>query len=204
MARTARLTALTSAAWLVSGAIALAAEAVVEGTDAQSNSFPPFESSGFASQLFWLALTFGFLYWFLSTRAVPQLESTLERRSEVIEGGRTEARRLREEAEAAEAAYEQELATARRNASDIAAKARDEANRETADARAKAEAELDERLKASEAQVAETKRAALAHVDEIATDVAAALIGRVGGVEASREEIAAAIEAETARRAASA
>ena len=201
MVRMAARAALTSLPLWLAASAALAAEAAVEGTDAQSGAFPPFESEGFASQLFWLALTFGFLYWFLSTRAVPRIDETLGRREEVIEGGRTEARRLREEAEAAEAAYSQELATARRNASSIAAEARDEANRETSAARARAEADLDARLKQAEASVAETKRAALAHVDEIATDVAAAVIGRIDGVSATRDEIGAAIAAEAARRA---
>ena len=196
------ITVLASAAgaWLATGAVARAAEAAVEGTNATTGAFPPFESSGFASQLFWLAITFGGLYWFLLTRAVPRVEKALGARAEVIEGGRTEARRLREEAEAAEAAYEQELATARRDAGSIASKARDEANREAADARAKAEADLDARLKESEAKVAETKRAALAHVDEIATDVAAALMGRIDGVNATRDEIGAAIRSEAERR----
>ena len=187
--------ALTGA---TAASVAHAAEEAVEGTDATTGAFPPFETEGFASQLFWLALTFGFLYWFLSTRAIPRVETSLEGRGEVIEGGRTEARRLREEAEAAEAAYEQELATARRDAQRIAGEARDAANREAADARAASDAELDERLKSSEKRVAETKAAALAHVDEIATDVAQALVGKVAGVEASREEIAAAVAAQRA------
>ena len=190
--------AILVTASLLAVSAAYAAEEAVEGTNAQTGAFPPFETSGFASQLFWLALTFGFLYWFLKEKALPQLEGTLERRETVIEDGRTEARRLREEAEAAEAAYEQDLATARRDAQRIAGEARDAANREAANARAASDAELDERLKSSEKRVAETKAAALAHVDEIATDVAQALVGKVAGVEASREEIAAAVAAQRA------
>ena len=194
MATVARTLLATVASFAASAA--LAAEEAVEGTDAGSGAFPPFESSGFASQLFWLALTFGFLYWFLKEKALPRLEGSLERRSGVIEDGRTDARRLREEAEAAEAAYEQDLATARRDAQRIAGEARDQANKEASEARARSEADLDARLKDSERRVAETKAAALAHVDEIATDVAEALVAKVAGVEASREEIAAAVSAQ--------
>lgn len=193
-----RARAVLAGGLALAASAALAAEEAVEGTSAESGAFPPFESSGFASQLFWLALTFGFLYWFLKEKALPQLEGTLERRTTVIEDGRTEARRLREEAEAAEAAYEQDLATARRDAQRIANEARDAANKEAAEARAASDAELEEKLKASEQRVAETKASALSHVDEIATDVAQALIGKVAGVEASREEVAAAVAAQRA------
>ena len=108
--------------------IAMAAEEAVEGTDAASGAFPPFESSAFASQLFWLALTFGFFYWFLKTKALPKLERTIEAREQSMNVLNTDARRFREEADVAEAAYTQELTEARQNAQRIGQEARDKAN----------------------------------------------------------------------------
>ena len=40
--------------------------------------FPPFDPSTFASQLLWLAITFGVLYLIISRAAVPRIGSILE------------------------------------------------------------------------------------------------------------------------------
>ena len=36
-------------------------------------TFPPFDTSTFPSQLVWFFIAFGFLYWYMSTRALPQI-----------------------------------------------------------------------------------------------------------------------------------
>ena len=181
--------------------VARAAEEAIEGTDAASGAFPPFEPSSFASQLFWLALTFGFLYWFFKAKALPRLEETIEQRRTRIETDTVSARRLREEADAAEAAYTQELATARANAQSIASTARDKATGETNAKRAQAEADLDARLKQSEDRIAAIKAEALGHVDEIATEVTGSILGTVTGRQYSDEAIRAAVaDASAARR----
>ena len=159
--------------------IAMAAEEAVEGTDASSGAFPPFESSTFAGQLFWLAVTFGFFYWFLKNKALPRLEQTLESRAQKLDSDRINARRMREEADAAEAAYTQELAEARQNATRIAGDARDKANKEADEKRRAAEADLDAKLKESEERIGAMKADAMSHVEEIAEDVAGAIISRV-------------------------
>ena len=43
-------------------------------------SFPPFESSTFPSQLLWLVITFGALYYFMSKRLLPQVGAVIESR----------------------------------------------------------------------------------------------------------------------------
>ena len=34
--------------------------------------FPPFDTSTFPAQLLWFSISFGFLYWFMSKRALPR------------------------------------------------------------------------------------------------------------------------------------
>ena len=180
--------------------IAMAAEEAVEGTDAATGAFPPFESASFAGQLFWLALTFGFFYWFLKNKALPRLERTIEAREESMTALNTDARRFREEADAAEAAYTQELAEARQNAGKIAQEARDNANAKTASKRAKAEADLDARLKESEAAITASKAEAMGHVQGIAEDVTGAILRQVTGRNYDEAAIREAVAAETAER----
>ena len=180
--------------------IAMAAEEAVEGTSAETGAFPPFESAGFASQLFWLALTFGFLYWFYKTKALPKLERTIEGRAGTLATLDTDARRFREEADAAEAAYTQALSEARQNGQRIAGEARDRANADAASKRAAAEADLDARLKESEQRIGAMKADAMSHVEEIARDVTGAILGQVSGRGYDRSRIEQAVADAAAER----
>ncbi|MCE3544037.1 hypothetical protein LXJ56_28060, partial [Escherichia coli] len=47
---------------------------------AHKGVFPPFDSSHFASQLLWLALTFAFFYLFLSRVVLPRIGGIIETR----------------------------------------------------------------------------------------------------------------------------
>ena len=57
--------------------------------------FPPFESHTFGSQLLWLAITFGALYFLMSRIALPRVASILETRSDRIASDLGEAQRLK-------------------------------------------------------------------------------------------------------------
>ena len=192
--------AAASLFWLAATPVLLAAEEAVEGTSAEAGAFPPFETAGFASQLFWLAVTFGFFYWFLKNKALPKLERTIEGRQESLTLLNTDARRFREEADAAEAAYTQALAEARQNAQGIAGEARDSANADAASKRAAAEAELDAKLKQSEASIARTKAEAMSHVEEIAEQVTGAILSQVTGRTYDENAIRGAVQAAAAER----
>src|SRR5690606_10257775 len=112
-------------------------EAVEEGL------FPPFNPESFASQIVWLAITFGLFYLFLKRVARPRLAGIVETRSGKIASDLDQAAKMQEEADAAVAAYEQELAEARAGAMAIGQQARDAAEAEAYAARKKVEAELD-------------------------------------------------------------
>ena len=93
-----------------------ATEAVGEAAHEGGGVFPPFDPSHFASQLFWLALTFGAFYFFISRVALPQIGGVLETRAARIAKDLDEANAMKSQADAALAAYEQSLATARNKA----------------------------------------------------------------------------------------
>ena len=76
-------------------------------------AFPPFQKETFASQLIWLALFFIGLYLLMSRVALPRVGGIIAARSATIEKDLAEANRLKQESEAAIAAYEKTLADAR-------------------------------------------------------------------------------------------
>jgi F-type H+-transporting ATPase subunit b len=157
--------------------------------------FPPFNGEFFPSQLLWLAITFGIFYYMLKRTILPQIASVVEGRRTRVAADLDAAEKMRADADAAHAAYEQELGEARNRSHAIAAEARDKSKADAEAERKRTEGELDARLDAAQARIAEIKRQALADVGQIATDVAQSILTDVARIEASPEEVSGAVAA---------
>lgn len=162
-------------------------------TGGEAALFPPFDPTYFASQILWLAITFGLFYWFMNKVAIPRIAGIMEVRRDRISGDLDEAQRLRDEADAAHAAYEHELAEARGRAHSIAQEASEKA-RAAADAeRHKIEESLAARLAEAEARIAGIRDKAMAEVGGIASDTAGTIVRELIGGTATKAEIAGAV-----------
>jgi F-type H+-transporting ATPase subunit b len=155
--------------------------------------FPPFDAQGFASQLFWLVLIFAVLYLLMSRLALPRVAAILEDRRRHIERDLGEAERLKQESDAAIAAYETALAQARARAQALASETQARAAAAAATRRKEIEASLNARIAEAEKAVAATRTAAMANVHSIASDAAAAIVERLTGVSPARREVADAV-----------
>ena len=160
-----------------------------------NEAFPPFDPQFFPSQILWLAITFIAFYYFVKKVLMPQIGGTIEHRRHTIAGNLEEAARMKEEADAAVAAYERELADARARAHEIATKARDEARAKAEDDRKKVEAGLDAKLAESEKRIASVKASAMKDVGSIAEETASMIVERLLGKPAPKSDIATAVKA---------
>jgi F-type H+-transporting ATPase subunit b len=174
--------------------------AETEAHGGEHDVFPPFDPATFGSQLFWLVICFGALYFLMSRVALPRIGSILAERDNRIAGDLATAGRMKQETDAAIAAYEQALAEARKNAHSIGQTARNDAKAEIEAHRARVEAELQQRLAAAEASIAGVKSRALGEVDAIATDAAEAMVEVLLGTRASVAEVALAVRAAMTER----
>src|SRR6202007_1223588 len=82
--------------------------------------FPPFQRETFASQLVWLAVPCVWRYARVAKLALPRVGGIFAARRERVEADMARARGLREEADAALAAYEKALADAHSRGQGIA------------------------------------------------------------------------------------
>ena len=162
-------------------------------------AFPPFETSTFPSQLLWLAITFGALYYVMSKVALPKIGAIIEQRKARIARDLDDAAAMQQQADAAAAAHEKTLADARLRAQGVAQEARDRLAAEAEAKRKALEAELAARLAAAEAQIAATRTRAMTNVESIAVDAAGAIVERVLGRPADSAAIAAAVAAVKSR-----
>ena len=90
---------------------------VGDATHEASAGLPQLDPTWFASQIFWLLIVFGALYFIFSRSILPALSTTLENRHEHIQSDLDTAERLKEEAETVQSNYEAVLVDARAKAS---------------------------------------------------------------------------------------
>ncbi|MFN3835400.1 MAG: F0F1 ATP synthase subunit B [Glycocaulis sp.] len=162
--------------------------------DAASGVFPPFDPTYFASQLFWLAISFAVLYFLLSRWLLPRIGSAIEERKDRIADDLDAAASLKAQADEAVKTYERSLAEARAKAQSVAGEARAEAEREAAEETARIEAELATRQEAAEARIAEARAKALGEVRNVAADVAASVAEHLAGLKVKKAEAEKAVD----------
>ena len=159
--------------------------------------FPPFKTQTFPSQIFWLAITFAFLFAVLWRVAGPRIKGVIASRRGQIDGDLTNAQKHRADAEGASAAYQAALASARTRAQALAAENRKRIAGDIEDAKQQADAAAQSDVAAAEARIAASRGEARAHIAKAAQEAAAAIVTRLTGESVSADEAANAVRAVT-------
>lgn len=154
----------------------------------------------FPSQIFWLVITFAFLYVMMSRVTLPKIGRVIEERRDRVADDLGKADDLRKQSETAIQDYEQALAEARSKAHVLAQETRDTLASEAEERKAALEAELDKKLEVASERIAETKTAALSSIREVASDTAAAVVEHILEEAGNTDAIASAVNAELQRR----
>lgn len=159
-------------------AIVVAAAAATEEAhgEASSAGLPQLDPIWWPSQLFWLALTFGVLYWLMSSKFLPAIAVAIEERRDRIADDLDQAGDFKRQANDAEEAYNQALADAKAKAQGIAADTRAQVDQDIAKLQAETDETLAREIAGAEARIAETGKDAAAKVREAAADTASAIV----------------------------
>ena len=155
---------------------------VTEGTLAHGEpnaegGLPQMNVDTFASQLFWLVLTFGILMIVMNRFAIPNISGAIVRRQGQIQGDLASAEELQQQATESLKAYESSLASARSRALALAdenrkqvidevQKQQDEAEKAAQASMAKAETRIAAMLKSAEDSVLASARDATIEIVE--------------------------------------
>jgi F-type H+-transporting ATPase subunit b len=154
---------------------------------------PQLDVSTFASQIFWLIICFGTLYYLLSRKALPQVAEILEARQDRIAADLDEAHRLRTEAEAAMEEYRAAVAKAQAEAQAMISEAEDRMKAETEARQTELDAKLAEQIGEAEARIAEARKEALKELRATAVTVAQAATEHLAGVKVTKKDAEAAL-----------
>ena len=159
-------------------------------------AFPPFDSSTFPSQLVWLAISFGALYYVMAKKALPAIGATIKLRKDRIAKDIDDATAMQQKADAAAAAHEKALADARARAQSLAQATRDQLAAEADAKRKLVDEELTAKFAEAERLIAASREQAMANVGAIAREATAAIVERLIGRPAKPEAIAAAVDSQ--------
>ncbi len=156
---------------------------------------PQFDPTSFPSQIFWLVVTFVALYLVMVRYAIPRIAEVLEKRQSMIDGDLEAAEKLKEETEAAIAAYETALAEARAKAHDEIKAVTDAASAEAEKRNAEASQRINAQIKDGETRIANAKSEALSHIRDVATAVAGETVSKLAGITVDGGKASAAVDA---------
>jgi F-type H+-transporting ATPase subunit b len=178
----------------------MAAEHTEEGTLAPGEAhaeggLPQMNVDTYASQIFWLVVTFTFLLVVLSRIAMPNIRGGLERRKNQIEGDLGAAEELRRQATESLEQYETALAGARGRAVALADKTRKTVMGEIETQKTEAEAKSQATIAKAERRIDEARQDAAAHVRKTAAGAAIDVVERLIGERVSEADAENAIEA---------
>ncbi len=139
----------------------------------------------YASQIFWLLLTFGILYFGIGKGMVPKIVSTVDAREGRIAGDLAAAVAARAQADTVQATWQAEMDAARVAAQAETAAAAKRAALAFEQQVHAADADIAERLGHHDLAVANAKAQALANLQNVAAEAAQQLADKVAGLQVS-------------------
>jgi F-type H+-transporting ATPase subunit b len=149
----------------------------------------------YASQIFWLVLIFGFVFFVIGLGMVPKVQSTVEARDSQISTDLERAKDAFARADAVEADYRTRENESRAAAHQIVTDAKTAAARATEKQVAAGDAKIAVHVGAAEARIAAASQAALGQIESVAAEAAQQMVARISGLTASPEAAAQAVKA---------
>jgi F-type H+-transporting ATPase subunit b len=149
----------------------------------------------FASQIFWLLVTFGFVFFAIGKGMVPKVLSTIDQRDQSVAGDLAAAEAARAAADQAEENWRTEENAAREAAQKRIAEARAKGAAVAEKTLTKGNAENEARMTAAETRIADASLAAMAEIEAVAADAAKDIVARLSGAKVTADEAKKAVKA---------
>ncbi|RIV88613.1 ATPase [Aurantiacibacter xanthus] len=139
-------------------------------------------SETFASQLFWLLLVFGILFFVIGKGMVPKVMDTVGLRDKQIADDLAAAQAARDAADAEEEAWRTRENANRASAQALVGEAKAKAQASTEARLAEVQVGIDARMAQAEARIAASRDAAAGEIEAVAADAAKDIVSRLAGV----------------------
>tara|TARA_B100000401_G_scaffold123830_1_gene81141 strand:- start:277 stop:867 length:591 start_codon:yes stop_codon:yes gene_type:complete len=161
---------------------------------AESEGMPQLNPEFWVSQVFWLILTFGFLFIILSKFILPKISNNLElRKSQILENiEKAEKQKIESENKIKE--YETLINNSKNEARNYFNEARKKIIQDINKKREKIEDEINQEMQNAEKEIIELKKSSPEKINRIATETSVHLIKQLIGEEINNSSISAIVE----------
>ena len=149
----------------------------------------------FFSQLFWLLVVFGIIYFWIGRGMVPKIQSVVEDRDRKIADDLAAAQRAREEAEAAEETYRERIDASRSEALKLAQEAKHQAALDTEKKLKAVDAKIGKKVADAEAKIRDAAEAARRELEPVAAEAASQLVSKLTGQKVAAKDAEPAVKA---------
>ena len=148
------------------------------------------------SQLFWLAIVFGIIFFVIGRGMLPKIQSTVDAREKKIADDLERAQAARARAEETEAAWRARMDQARAEAARLAQEAKQESAKATEAKVKKAADKISLKADAASATIRDALEAARAEIEAVAAEAAQDMVQRLTGINVDPKHAADAVKAE--------
>ena len=167
---------------------------LLKAQSAESGGMPQLNPEFWISQIFWLILTFGVLFLFLSKIILPKIGSNLEtRKSQILENIEM-AEKQREESEKKIKEFEKIILDSKFEAKNHFNEVRQKTLEEINNKRTALEKDIDKELSATEEEINNLRINSNEKIKNIAVETSAELIKQLIGEEANNSSISAIVD----------
>lgn len=149
----------------------------------------------FFSQLFWLVVVFGVIYFWIGRGMVPKIQSVVEDRDKKIADDLAAAQRAREEAEASEEAYRARIDASRSEAMKVAQDAKNQAALDTEKRLKAVDDKIGKKIADAEAKIRDAADKARRDLEPVAAEAASELVAKLTGQKIAAADAAPAVKA---------
>jgi len=147
------------------------------------------------SQLFWLLLVLGVIYFGIGKGMLPKIQSTVDLRAKKIEDDLAAAEAARTAADETEAAYRARMDASRAEATKLTGKAKDDSAKTTERKLAEADNAAGAKLAEAEGRIAAARSTAIKEIEAAGADLAREITKKVAGIEVTQDSAADAVKA---------
>lgn len=147
-----------------------------------------------SSQLFWLLVFFGLVYFIVGRGMVPKVMGTVESRDKQIADDLAAAQAARDAADAQEEAWRTRENDNRAKAQALVAEAKADAARSTEKKLAAAQGRIDKKIADAETRIEASRTEALAEIETVAVEATQDIVQQLAGVKATKPTAAAAVK----------
>jgi F-type H+-transporting ATPase subunit b len=177
--------------------IALGGAQVAAASSASGPKLPQLDIETYASQIFWLIVTFIVLYFLVAKIAMPRIAEVLEGRQERIEDDLDKAETLKKEAYLVRVEYEKALSSAREQAHEATRRAQEEIAKHGAEVEALANQKVvnmlknaEDRIEAARTEASSDKETVADTLEQnVARDIIGDTVKKMVGIDVSSDDV---------------